>query len=263
MSLMTRVSAAAVLLISVPSCSPLCNFDSECDNGFWCDGEEFCDRRPIGANILLGLLTLGQDSLGGGLCANSPLPCCPVGQDCQDYTFQQIALDLCDEEQMQCRTADDCLANAECDDGIWCNGTELCLSGFCFPNAERCPFEETCDEQAMQCRETNRGACFRVLDWCPDISRTEELAEIALVLGTTDVPSDVMVFGDGVCNVPETAECDWPAYANCITSNVTCADLNAGHPEGTLSACLGVLTGADCFVHVVRPTDQQNRESRK
>lgn len=246
-----KVFGAGIVLALVPSCIQFCNVDSDCDDGIWCNGEGFCDRRPLSSNLLLGLLFLGNNSIKGGQCAfgHREPPCCPEGRDCFDFPFYDIALELCDEVEMQCKSGDECRSDSECDDGIWCTGVESCISGFCFNVLVRCTYSETCNEEAMQCEETNTSACFRVLDSCPGPDRTSELAHIALVLGTTDFPDNVTVFGNNVCGVPEISECDWPGYADCITENIMCSALDAGRPEDVLSVCLDVFSGADCFVH--------------
>jgi hypothetical protein len=254
-----KILGAGIALAFIASCIPFCNVDSECDGGYWCDGEEFCDRRPFAANVLVGLLAGRNNPLKGGVCANREPPCCPEGRDCLGSSFQYVGLELCDEAQMQCKSGDECRTDPECDDGVWCTGVESCVSGFCFNVLARCAYLETCNEEAMRCEETNQGACFRVLDLCPDPDRASELAQITLVLGTSDVPDDVAIFGDNVCHVPESGECDWPEYADCITNNVTCGDLHAGRPEGALSACLNLFAGADCFVHLGGTTSGKAR----
>jgi len=246
-----KAIGAAVVLTLVPSCVHYCNFDSECDNEIWCDGEEFCDRRPLLSNAFLSLFFLGTSNpLGGGECAAGKSPCCPDDVDCSAYPYAGIAYELCDEATMACQSGTECGTDSECDDGIWCTGAEACVSGFCFNVLARCTYLESCDEEAMRCEETNGGACFRVLDLCPDPDRTSELAQVALVLGTSDFPHDDTVFGHNVCDVPETSECDWPGYADCITANITCGALDAGNPGDALSACLTTFSGADCFVHL-------------
>jgi len=248
------VGAIAIIEGGGSGCVQYCNVDSECDNGIWCDGEEFCDRRPLLSNAAISLLFIGNNTFKGGECSynQGELPCCPEEHDCLgfDSPYYDIALQLCDDAAMQCKSGDECLTDSECDDGIWCTGVEACISGLCFNVLARCTGSETCNEEAMRCEETNTGACFRVLNLCPDPDRTSELAQIALVLGTSNIPENVNIYGNNVCGVPETSECDWPGYADCITENVTCGALDAGNPEDTLSACLDVFSGADCFVHL-------------
>ncbi|MDM8005821.1 MAG: thrombospondin type 3 repeat-containing protein [Phycisphaerae bacterium] len=46
-----------------------------------------------------------------------------------------------------------CGSDAECDDGLYCNGTETCnpISGFCQVGTPPCPDGRTCDEQTRTC----------------------------------------------------------------------------------------------------------------
>jgi len=87
---------------------------ARCDNGVFCDGEEFCDA-------LLG-------------CQASEPPC---------------AGGLCRESDDQCV---ECLADADCDDGAFCNGPERCdASGVCLEGVSPCPAGLTCDEASRRC----------------------------------------------------------------------------------------------------------------
>ena len=44
-----------------------------------------------------------------------------------------------------------CTTNADCDDGVFCNGEETCLSGECVDGTDPCEADETCDENADVC----------------------------------------------------------------------------------------------------------------
>ena len=60
-----------------------------------------------------------------------------------------------------------CLTNADCDDGVFCNGEEICDAGDCFPgtpidcpdDAKFCNGEEFCDEEAKACGHRNAPVC--------------------------------------------------------------------------------------------------------
>jgi hypothetical protein len=240
------IIGAVLLLISVSSCA-VCETNSDCDDGIWCNGAETCALRPFLANLLLFFLAPNHQ-FGQGQCMDGAPPCCPADHDCLEFPFRQVAIDLCDESQRSCETGDECRTDAECDDGVWCNGAEFCTEGFCFDLLGRCEYLETCDEAARRCLETNKKACFRILDLCPDPNRTSELAQIALVLGTADIPDDVTIFGDNVCEVTEAADCDWPRYADCLTDFVVCEVLDAGDVQGFLDDCLDILPDRECFV---------------
>ncbi len=49
-----------------------------------------------------------------------------------------------------CRTAPECAASAECDDGLFCNGAEFCANNGCQLGADPCP-GALCDEALDQC----------------------------------------------------------------------------------------------------------------
>ncbi len=56
-------------------------------------------------------------------------------------------------------SATPCTADAECDDGLFCNGAERCLAGACTPGEDPCP-GQGCDEAADACSACdNDGVC--------------------------------------------------------------------------------------------------------
>ena len=54
---------------------------------------------------------------------------------------------MCEEATDACR---DCTQDAECDDGLFCNGVETCLAGDCLAGERRCP-GLVCDEASDVC----------------------------------------------------------------------------------------------------------------
>ena len=44
-----------------------------------------------------------------------------------------------------------CDMNADCDDGLFCSGTEECVAGECQPGGDACAAGELCDEDADVC----------------------------------------------------------------------------------------------------------------
>ncbi len=68
----------------------------------------------------------------------NPEPCdggCPDGQFCDEQT----------------NTCVECLENADCDDGLFCNGEETCSSGACQTGTSPCTESQECDEDADEC----------------------------------------------------------------------------------------------------------------
>ena len=136
-----------------------CGTSQDCDNGLFCDGEETCNN---------------------GACENGPPPCasdtetcdednnlclmipeCSNDDDCTDEdlctlescvegTCASAALDcipdfFCDPATGSCI---ECLANDDCDDGLFCNGIETCdtESNACLEGAEPCSSCNPCYE---------------------------------------------------------------------------------------------------------------------
>lgn len=95
--------------------------DLSCDNGLYCDGEESCD-------LLLG---------------------CQAGVtvDCDDLIA--CTVDSCDDGAGACVNTPD---NAVCDDGLFCNGVEVCddVDG-CVAGVDPCLANEVCDEGTNRC----------------------------------------------------------------------------------------------------------------
>ena len=86
-----------------------------------------------------------------------------------------------------------CATDAECDDGLFCNGAETCDGMFCQPGTNPCAEGETCDEDNDVCVPPGPAPC----------ESDEDCAE-----------------GE-VCNL-DTGECE-PAPTGC-TSNADCAE---------------------------------------
>jgi polyhydroxybutyrate depolymerase len=45
----------------------------------------------------------------------------------------------------------ECATQADCDDGMFCNGSEACTNGACEPGEQACQANQRCDETARQC----------------------------------------------------------------------------------------------------------------
>ncbi len=114
-----------------------CESHADCDDGVYCHGQETCDP---------------DDPL------SSSFGCLP-GDPCPDLPY----IDTCKEEAETCLTAGPgCLTSADCDDGRFCNGAELCdpEAGFadfqgCVEAEERpCSADQVCNEIDDTCETT-------------------------------------------------------------------------------------------------------------
>ena len=65
---------------------------------------------------------------------------CPFGQSCDQTSGRCIV-----------NVAEDCAVDADCDDGAFCNGAEVCSSGNCASGIVPCAEDELCDEDLDEC----------------------------------------------------------------------------------------------------------------
>jgi len=83
----------------------------------------------------------GGDTSGGGYGDSTLQPECIVDMDCQiDY--------LCDTKNGVCV---ECMDDSHCDDGLYCNGNELCHDNKCIGGTNPCDETEVCDEENDRC----------------------------------------------------------------------------------------------------------------
>jgi hypothetical protein len=128
-----------------------CTADIHCDDGLFCNGRERCVM---------------------GRCVASTPPSCDDGVSC--------TIDVCDSRTDRCRSMPDssrcfegqicdamrgcvtrsCTNDRECDDGLFCNGREVCRDGTCQPTDP-----PSCDD-GIDCTEDlcddASGGCFSV-----------------------------------------------------------------------------------------------------
>ncbi len=97
-----------------------CTHDSHCSDGNFCNGNEFCSNN---------------------ICIDGTNPCF------EDETCEE-ADDMClpDVESYECA------ADSDCDDGIFCNGEEVCSQGQCMPGTPPCDTGQECSESTGECR---------------------------------------------------------------------------------------------------------------
>jgi len=112
-----------------------CSEDEECDDGLYCNGEEVCEIK-----------------LNKQVCQPAIDDPCP-----QDH--------ICDERKDACLTFQFCNTDDDCDDGLFCNGEEICFKGHgnvqgksvavsvCRQNTDPCTSADLCDEDNDVCLE--------------------------------------------------------------------------------------------------------------
>lgn len=120
--------AIAVMAIALPGCPGTgpnpCDGDP-CDDGVFCNGEEVCTQVDTTVNS------------NGYVCSNGVDPCADSN-----------GAPLCNEANDECV---ECLTAADCDDDLFCNGTETCTAGVCGDGTSPCTAGQECDEDANAC----------------------------------------------------------------------------------------------------------------
>jgi hypothetical protein len=203
-------------------CDAQCQFepaDSECPDGDLCNGDETCDgagscQAGTPLNCIDELACNGVescDSLTGCLPGN-PVDC-PDGQ-------------ICEEPEGVCVTPPECEINADCDDGVFCNGVETCNAGTCGAVSACPPFTDGCVVRNADCDEEN--------DTCIDVANDDDCIDDSLCTEdicnaeTGQCENPPVDCGDGIdctddlCN-EDTGECmNDPNDANCQDDGFFC-----------------------------------------
>jgi len=91
----------------------------------------------------------------------------------------------------------ECTEDAECDDGLFCNGVETCDAGICVGGAAPCAADQACDESNDACGPDRDGdGILDNLDNCPDDPNDAQ------------ADTDADGFGDVCDNCPANANSD-------------------------------------------------------
>ncbi len=156
-----------------------CDRDCRVEPCHTCSGEpSTCTMLPNGTSCDDGLFCNGSDTCSGGSCTAHTGNPCSGGPEC-NRTCNEIN-DNClaaggttctddgnDCTRDQCDGLGSCTHPADvgiCDDGIFCNGFDLCNAGTCsFHLGSPCnsTCRDVCDEEGLQCLATSSGtACF-------------------------------------------------------------------------------------------------------
>jgi hypothetical protein len=136
-----------------------------------------------------------------------------------------------DEENDSCTATPDCTTDANCDDGLFCNGAETCIDGFCQPGAAPCAAGQSCDEATDSC---TTDSCNSEADCDDDDVCTDDIC---------DMVSGECVFANN------TSACD--DGDNCTQNDICDAGVCAGTPmdcaEG--ETCVNGACVQPCLVH--------------
>ncbi|MFQ5414599.1 MAG: hypothetical protein ACE5E6_09100, partial [Phycisphaerae bacterium] len=199
-------------------CQLFCGGDEECDDGVACTVDVCepggtCSNTPVDGLCANGVFCDGAetcDPVTG--CQPGTPPTCDDGVDCtEDACPFPPGSDTCEHT----------IIEGFCDNGVFCDGVEVCnLSAGCQPGANPCP-GQGCDEEGMSC--VPLGAC------CTPTTCVDNSTElVCTTIGGTFFPGQECasgvcpLCGDGTCDANEDCEtcvddcaCD-PVLEQCV-----------------------------------------------
>lgn len=132
----------------------ICDVDDDCDDNQFCNGSESCVEGVCRS----GTYPCADDGLfcnGSEGCDENSNMCTHSGNPCP-------ANCTCNESNDSCNCPDICTSDKNCeDDGLFCNGNEVCKAGKCVHEGSPCPNDglfctglEGCDEDNNVCTQT-------------------------------------------------------------------------------------------------------------
>jgi hypothetical protein len=130
-----------------------CDDDDPCTKDL-CHPVDGCNNPLVEDNspCLDDNLCDGQYCLSGTCHSGGPTPDCDDGNACTEDScdpargcIHTINYQTYDEGLCECST------NADCDDGLYCNGYEICNVLTCQPGVNPCAGDETCNETTDSC----------------------------------------------------------------------------------------------------------------
>lgn len=203
-----------------------CATDADCDNGMFCDGAEICSA---------------------GLCQSG------VGVQCDDGIA--CTRDSCNEAGGTCDHLPD---NAACDDGVFCNGAEVCAAtSGCQPGGAPCP-QGSCDEETRTCLECDTAADCDNGTFCDGaedcvVGRCQAATPVNCD-DSVECTQDSCNEGGRSCeHTPDHVLCDDGSFCNgaeTCSATLGCQPGNAPCSEGLCveetQSCLECSTDTDC-----------------
>ncbi len=169
---------------------PECASNGDCEDNLFCSGTETCvgsscqsSGDPCGAGETCNEATDSCDvpvcdndgtCEPGEDCSNCPNDCRqktngnPNSRYCCDGDLPLCGDARCSESGWSCASGGGtCKSDGECDDGQFCNGTEVCNAGNCESGGDPCP-GQSCDEGANECVTCagNKQTCSSNSDCC-------------------------------------------------------------------------------------------------
>jgi hypothetical protein len=144
-------------------CAEECVFDSDCDDGLECTGQEWC-------------CTWEKSDWG---CEK--YRCYPGPSPCGSPVWSVLTVCDCLWDEPCYDTCRSCRADHECDDGCWCNGEEWCgregnQAGLCLHvvGSRPCQGDQVCDEENRHCNdppECRQDSECGLEGWCDEYGK--------------------------------------------------------------------------------------------
>lgn len=127
-----------------------------------------------------------------------------------------------------------CTVGGDCDDGLYCNGLEVCTTGFCAPGIDPCP-GQGCDEVSDTCYSLG----------CNDNSTCEQ-GEDCVTCPNDCFSAPGGTCGDGICSGENASNCPVDCDPTFVPPSPTCC--GDGTCEGTESDVNCAVNCATCTV---------------
>ncbi len=204
-----------------------CTSDPECDDGIYCNGAETCVA---------------------GACQPGTAVNCDDGVACTD--------DSCNETTDSC---DNVANDANCDDGLYCNGAETCDALLdCQAGTDPCP-GQSCDEATDTCVPTSSDPWINEFHYDNDSTDTGEFVEVAGPAGTNLSGWSVVGYNGNGGGVYDTVNLSGtiPDQQGCMgTLAFAFTGMQNGSPDGlALVDDLGTVIEFISYEGVITATD--------
>lgn len=227
-------------------------------------GDSNVDTNPLATGLqalpltdLAGLARIANGTVDIG-AFERPVPC-DVDADCDDG--DPCTIDSCELSTQQCLRI-----RLACDDGLYCNGVEVCEKGACMPGISPecddgvpCTLD-SCDEEQDACKNVRDDSYCDDGVYCNGIERCDALAGC--------VADDVVVCDDGMaCTAdscdeaagacrydPNNSRCDDGQFCNGVESCSVSGGCQPGNApceaplmcDDAVDACAECIADGDC-----------------
>ncbi|MHC4610147.1 MAG: hypothetical protein ACYS7M_07345, partial [Planctomycetota bacterium] len=224
--------------------------DTDCDHPDSCDGG-ICqpNLEPNGTPCNDGLFCNEGEACTGGVCGGGAARDCDDQEPCTD--------DTCDESGDTCTNTPIpgcCVSDRECDDGVYCNGTEFCEGPPVMQCQSGAPPDcndsdpcttDVCDDEQEACVNTLIPDCCLTDNDCDDDNACTDDVCNANVCENLPSPSGTPCGDAGAtdCSEPDTCDGNGSCDPNDINEGGPCDDGdNCTDNDGCVTGrCVGTL----------------------